>query len=91
MYLQYKCELLVSPDMNRSILNCRRESEQMEEMRMLKADEVAKRLGVSRTSAYGVIKMLNAELQEKGLITRSGRVSKDYFERRYFGGSEGIK
>lgn len=91
MYLQFISELLVSPDMNRSIMNCWKETEQMEEMRMLKADEVAKRLGISRTSAYGVIKMLNAELQEKGLITRSGRVSKDYFERRYFGGSAGIE
>ena len=47
----------------------------MEEMRMLKADEVAKRLGVSRTSAYGVIKKLNAELEVKAFITRTGRVS----------------
>ena len=63
----------------------------MEEMRILKADEVAKRLGISRTSAYTVIKQLNRELEEKGLITRSGRVSKDYFERRFFGGSAGIE
>ena len=63
----------------------------MEKMRMLKCDEVAERLGISRTSAYEVIKQLNAELSEKGLITRAGRVSEDYFERRYFGGSDGIQ
>lgn len=63
----------------------------MEKMRMLKCDEVAERLGISRTSAYEVIKQLNAELAEKGLITRAGRVSEAYFELRYFGGSEGIR
>lgn len=61
------------------------------EMRMIRAEEVAERLGISRTSAYSVIKELNRELAEKGLMTISGRVSKDYFETRYFGGKDGIR
>lgn len=58
---------------------------------MLKSDEVARRLCISRTTAYGVINELNAELEAKGLKTRPGRVSKDYFEKRYFGGRDGVQ
>lgn len=58
---------------------------------MMKCSEVAERLGISRTSAYGVIRELNQELADKGLITRQGRVSADYFEKRYFGGKDGIQ
>lgn len=60
-------------------------------LRMMKCSEVAERLGISRTSAYEVIRELNRELSEKGLITRQGRVSADYFEKRYFGGKDGIQ
>jgi len=60
-------------------------------LRMMKCSEVAERLGISRTSAYEVIRELNQELSEKGLITRQGRVSADYFEKRYFGGKDGIQ
>ena len=52
---------------------------------MIRADEV------SRTSAYSVIKELNRELADKGYMTVSGRVSKDYFEQRYFGWKDGIR
>lgn len=44
---------------------------------MMKCSEVAERLGIPRTSAYEVIRELNQELSEKGLITRQGRVSAD--------------
>lgn len=60
------------------------------ESRMIRAEEVAVVLGISRTSAYSVIKELNRELAEKGYMTVTGRVSKDYFETRYFGGKDGI-
>ena len=43
------------------------------------AQEVATMLGVSKTSAYRVIKRLNAELEEKGYITITGKISKRYF------------
>ncbi len=58
---------------------------------MVRADEVAERLGISRTSAYSAIKELNRELADKGYMTVSGRVSKDYFEQRYFGWKDGIR
>ena len=56
---------------------------------MIRAEEVAERLGISRTSAYTVIKELNRELADKGYMTVTGRVSKDYFEQRYFGWKDG--
>lgn len=59
--------------------------------RMIKAEEVAEALGISRTSAYAVIKELNRELTEKGYMTVTGRVSREYFELRYFGGKDGIR
>ena len=56
----------------------------MEQDRMLKVDEVMERLGLSKASAYQVIKNLNSELEAKGLRTIPGRVSKRYFESVYF-------
>ncbi len=52
--------------------------------RMLTAKEVADRLGVSRTTAYTVIKDLNAEMSAKGCRVIAGRVSNEYFEQVYF-------
>lgn len=43
------------------------------------AQEVATMLGISKTSAYRVIKRLNTELEEKGYITIIGKISKHYF------------
>ena len=48
-------------------------------MRLMKCSEVAERLGISRTSAYEVIR----ELADKGLITRQGRVSADWSVNTY--------
>lgn len=56
----------------------------MEQDRMLKVNEVMERLGLSKASAYQVIKDLNTELEAKGLRTIPGRVSKRYFEAVYF-------
>lgn len=52
--------------------------------RMLTAKEVAERLGVSRSTAYSVIKALNAEMSERGCRVIAGRVSNEYFEQVYF-------
>ena len=52
--------------------------------RMMKGDEVMERLGVSKATAYLVIKRLNAELEAKGLRTIPGRVSERYFDETYF-------
>ena len=52
--------------------------------RMMKVDDVMERLGLSKASAYTVIKELNAELEARGLRTIPGRVSKSYFDSVYF-------
>lgn len=55
----------------------------------MKVDEVAKELGVSKSYAYKIVQKLNAELKEKGFMTISGRVNKQYFmERTCYGATK---
>ena len=49
------------------------------------ADEIAEQLKVSRAFAYKVIKNLNDELQAKGFLTISGRVSRQFYEEHVYG------
>ncbi len=51
----------------------------------IKADEVAEMLEISKAHAYKIIRQLNGELEEKGFITISGRVSCQYFLERLYG------
>ena len=56
----------------------------MESTSFMRVDEVAQELGVSKSYAYKIVQKLNAELKEKGFMTISGRVNKQYFiERTY--------
>ena len=59
----------------------------MESTSFMRVDEVAQELGVSKSYAYKIVQKLNAELKEKGFMTISGRVNKQYFmERTCYGG-----
>ena len=49
------------------------------------AEEVAQELSVSKPYAYKLIKRLNDELKEKGFITISGRVNRQYINERLYG------
>ena len=51
--------------------------------RFINADEVAEELGISKPYAYKIIRRLNEELREKGMITIAGRVDRNYFNERY--------
>lgn len=51
----------------------------------IKADEIARELGVSKPYAYKLIRKLNADMEKKGYITISGRVSRAYFEEKVYG------
>ena len=51
----------------------------------MSVDEVANMLQVSKSLAYKLVQKLNDELQEKGYLTISGRVSRKYFEERFYG------
>lgn len=50
----------------------------------LRPDDIVKLMGGCQSSAYNVIRMLNAELQQKGSTTRRGRVSTKYFCERFY-------
>ena len=54
----------------------------MSENSFMRADDVARELGVSKSYAYKLIQRLNAELRKQGYITISGRVSRSYFEEK---------
>lgn len=56
------------------------------ETRLMSATEVAEQLGTSKAYAYKVIRKLNAELAKKGCLIVQGKVSRRYFEERYFAG-----
>ena len=51
------------------------------------ADEVARMIGVGRTTAYGIVKKLNKELEKDGFLVVGGKLPKEYFDAKYFGGS----
>ena len=51
---------------------------------MIGVDEVCKRLKVSRSYGYRVIRRLNNDLKERGLLTIPGKVNSAYLEERYF-------
>ncbi|MDE6088546.1 MAG: helix-turn-helix domain-containing protein [Oscillospiraceae bacterium] len=53
--------------------------------KFIKADEVAEMLEISKAHAYKIIRQLNDELEAKGFITISGRVSRQYFLERLYG------
>ena len=49
------------------------------------ASEVAKELGVSKPYAYKIVKRMNEQLSKDGYITIAGRVSRKYFEKKFYG------
>ena len=51
----------------------------------LTAEEVAEILGVSKAYAYKVIRNLNDELEIKGYVVISGKVSTKYFIEKFYG------
>ena len=53
----------------------------------LSAADVAEELGSSKAYAYKLIKVLNKELEEKGYIVIPGKVSRNYFREKMYGGT----
>ena len=50
--------------------------------------DIQKLLGVKECKAYEIIRMLNAELNEKNYITIRGKVPVAYFSERFYGAKE---
>ena len=57
----------------------------------MRADEVAKELGISRSYAYKLIRQLNQELKERGFLTIAGRINRDYLKERLYTAERGVK
>ena len=51
---------------------------------MIDVEEVCEQLKVSRSYAYRVIRRLNSDLKEQGILTIPGKVNSAYLEERYF-------
>jgi hypothetical protein len=51
----------------------------------VKADEIAADLDVSVAYAYKVIQKLNRELKSQGYMVISGRVSRQFYEEKFYG------
>lgn len=47
------------------------------------ADDVAAALKIKKSTAYKVVRLLNAELKSKGFLILTGRVPIEYFNERY--------
>ena len=52
------------------------------------AGEVAQDLGVSKPFAYKLVRQMNEELEAKGFMTIAGRVSRKYYEGKFYGMSQ---
>ena len=61
------------------------------ENKFIRANEVAKELGISKPYAYKLIRKLNDELREQGFITIAGRINREYFNERLYGAGKGGK
>lgn len=57
----------------------------MEQGVFITAQEVAELLGISKSKAYTIVRELNEELAAKGFITVAGRVSRKFFEEKFYG------
>ena len=51
----------------------------------IRAEEVAGALGISKPYAYKLVREMNEELKQKGFLTIPGRVSRRYFEEKFYG------
>ena len=51
----------------------------------VRAEDVANELGISKPYAYKLVREMNEELKQKGFLTIPGRVSRRYFEEKFYG------
>lgn len=52
------------------------------------APELSALLDISVGQSYKIIRQLNQELEKAGYLTLQGKVSRRYFEKRWYGGEE---
>lgn len=49
------------------------------------AENVAKELGISKPTAYNIIRQCNEELKKKNYLTIDGKVPSAYFKKKWYG------
>lgn len=59
------------------------------EKQYITAREISEALGVSSTKAYSIIRELNEELKSQGYLTIAGKVSRAYFNEKWYGSKVG--
>ncbi len=52
---------------------------------LMSAEDVAHELGVSKGHAYKVIRQLNEELEKSGFIVVTGKISRAFWEKKFYG------
>jgi hypothetical protein len=57
----------------------------LDDKMFVRADDIAKDLDVSTPFAYRLIREMNAELRAKGYMTVAGRVSRQFYEEKFYG------
>ncbi len=57
----------------------------MQKSKFITSSEVAQELGVSQSFAYKVVRQLNEELRNKGFMVVSGKVSRAFYEEKFYG------
>lgn len=55
------------------------------------AKDIQELLGVSESSAYKFIRVMNQELAAKGFLTVRGKIPKAYVQERFFGVQGGME
>ncbi len=59
--------------------------------RLYTAKDIQELLGVSESSAYKYIRVMNEELAAKGFLTVRGKIPKAYVQERFFGVQGGME
>ena len=57
----------------------------MKNTTFVSAKEVAEELGVSKATAYKMIRVWNEKLKEKGYTTVSGKISRKFYQEQFYG------
>ena len=51
----------------------------------IRVEDMVEELQISKPYAYKLMRELNAELKKKGYTTISGRLSRQYYEEKFYG------
>lgn len=60
----------------------------MNTTKFITSEEMAQELGISKSHAYKLLRQLNDELKAKDFLTVAGKVSRKFFEERFYGMSQ---